>query len=115
MGSHSLKLGLAGLFMTMFAVAAAAEDNLVKIITPADGAVLKTKQTYPLQFEVAASTKANHVHLYVDGDETGMSHTLKGKFTLGPLKPGERTICVRPVNHAHTPLGAESCIKVTVQ
>lgn len=116
MGSIALRLSLAGLLLSnIFVFAAAAEDNLVKIFTPAEGAVLKAKQTYPLQYEVMASTKANHVHLYIDGDEIGMSHTLKGKFTLGPLKPGDRKVCVKPVNHAHVPIGAESCITVTVR
>jgi hypothetical protein len=116
MGSIALRLSLGSLLLSSaFMFTAAAEDNLVKIIAPADGAALKAKQTYPLQFEVMASTKADHVHLFVDGDETGMSHTLKGKFTLGPLKPGEHKVCVKPVNHAHAPIGAEACITVTVQ
>jgi hypothetical protein len=116
MGSLALRLSLGSLLLfNVFAFAASAEDNLVTIITPADGTVLKAKQTYSLQYEVKPITKADHVHLYVDGDETGMSHTLKGKFTLGPLKTGERKVCVKPVNHAHTPIGAESCITVTVQ
>ncbi|SFK69240.1 hypothetical protein [Methylocapsa palsarum] len=113
--NRSLGLGLVGFFLSIFVVPATAQEALVKILSPADGAALQAKHTYPLQYEVAPSTKADHVHLYVDGDETSMSHTLKGKFTLGPLKPGDRKICVRPVNHAHTPIGAESCINVTVQ
>jgi len=36
-------------------------------------------------------------------------------FKLGPLKAGGRKICVSPVNKNHTPIGAQTCITVTVQ
>ena len=68
-----------------------------------------------LEYEVQASAKVEHVHLFVDGDEVGMVHKLKGSFELGPLKAGERKVCVSPVNKNHTPIGAQACITVTVQ
>jgi hypothetical protein len=68
-----------------------------------------------LEYEVQASAKVEHVHLFVDGDEVGMVHKLKGSFELGPLKAGERKVCVSPVNKNHTPIGAQVCITVTVQ
>jgi len=55
------------------------------------------------------------VHLFVDGDEAAMAHKLKGSFKLGPLKEGNRKVCVSPVNKNHTPIGAQACINVTVQ
>ena len=73
------------------------------------------KTTYKLEYEVQASVKADHVHLYVDGDEVGMVHKLKGSFKLGPMKAGDRKVCVSPVNKNHTPIGAQACIPVTVQ
>ena len=60
------------------------------------------------------SAKADHVHLLVDGDEAAMAHKLKGSFKLGPLKEGNRKVCVNPVNKNHTPIGAQACINVTV-
>ncbi|MGA7385673.1 MAG: hypothetical protein WBW81_13575 [Methylocella sp.] len=50
------------------------------------------------RYEVKPSAKVDHVHLFVDGDEAAMMHKLKGSFKLGPLKPGERKVCVSPVN-----------------
>jgi len=99
----------------LFVLPAMAEDSLVTILAPADGAKLETKQTYKLDYEVQPSVKADHVHLFVDGDEVGMVHKLKGSFKLGPLKAGERKVCVSPVNKNHTPIGAQACITVTVQ
>ncbi|MGA3339598.1 MAG: hypothetical protein ABSD11_03090 [Methylocella sp.] len=99
----------------LFILPAAAEDSLVTILAPADGAKLEAKKTYPLDYEVQASVKADHVHLFVDGDEVGMVHKLKGSFKLGPLKVGDRKVCVSPVNKNHTPIGAQACIHVTVQ
>ncbi len=70
------------------------------IISPSDGATLVAKRVSKLEYEVKPVVKADHVHLDVDGDEVGMSHTLKGKFTLGPLKAGTHKVCVRPVSKA---------------
>ena len=92
-----------------------AEDTLATILSPADGPKLEAKHTYKLDYEVQASAKVEHVHLFVDGDEVGMVHKLKGSFELGPLKAGERKVCVSPVNKNHTPIGAQACITVTVQ
>ena len=76
---------------------AAAEDRLATILSPADGAKLEAKHTYKLEYEVNRSAKADHVHIYVDGDETGMAHKLKGSFKLGPLKRGARCASVRSI------------------
>ncbi len=115
MTRKALGLGMGLLMSPFFILTAAAEDNLVTIISPADGATLAAKHASKLEYEVKPVVKADHVHLYVDGDEAGMSHTLKGKFTLGALKAGTHKICVRPVSKAHAPIGAESCISVTAQ
>jgi hypothetical protein len=94
---------------------AAAEENLVTILLPADGAKLAASQPYTLEFEVKPAAKAEHVHLLVDGEETAVSHKLKGSFTLGPLNPGDRKICISPVNKNHTAIAGQTCINVTVQ
>jgi hypothetical protein len=94
---------------------AAAEESYATILSPADGAKLDAKGTYTLEYEVKEAPKVSHVHLFVDGDEVGMAHKLKGSFQLGPLKPGNRKVCVSPVNKAHTPIGAQTCINVTVK
>jgi hypothetical protein len=109
-------LVVAGLLALCFHVLpAAAEENPVTILSPADGAKLEAARTYTLEYEVKPVAKAEHVHMFVDGDQTGMARKLKGSFTLGPLKPGARKICVSPVNKAHTPIAAQNCINVMVQ
>ncbi len=123
--SNKASIACAGAFIAAAALAstgpalyvqpAMAEDSLVTILAPADGAKLETKKTYKLEYEVTPSAKVDHVHLFVDGDEVGMVHKLKGSFKLGPLKAGDRKVCVSPVNKNHTPIGAQACIHVTVQ
>jgi hypothetical protein len=105
-----------GLMATqLFIFPAAAEDNLVTILAPADGAKLKAEQVYTLEYEVKPEAKAEHVHLYVDGDEAAVGHKLKGSFPLGQLKAGDRKICITPVNKNHTRTAAQTCITVMVQ
>lgn len=94
---------------------AAAEDSYATILSPANGAKLEPKHSYKVEYEVKPVEKVNHVHLFVDGDEVGMAHKLKGSFQLGPLKPGDHKVCVSPVNKNHTPIGAQACITVAVQ
>jgi hypothetical protein len=105
-----------GLLALCFSVLpAAAEENSVTILSPADGAILEAARTYTLEYEVKPVDRAEHVHMFVDGDQIEIAHKLKGSFTLGPLKPGARKVCVSPVNKNHTPIAAQTCINVTVQ
>ena len=94
---------------------ASAEENPVTIHSPADGEKLEAGHTYKLEYEVKAVAKADHVHLFIDGEEIATGHKLKGSFTLGPLKTGSRKVCISPVNKNHTPMAAQACINVTVQ
>jgi hypothetical protein len=114
-GAFAVVATLAGIGPALYVLPAAAEDSFATILSPADGAKLEAKHTYKLEYEVKPVAKADHVHIYVDGDETGMAHKLKGSFKLGPLKSGDRKVCVSPVNKNHTPIGAQACINVTVQ
>jgi hypothetical protein len=111
--TQGLCIGFVATYLCVLPVMA--EDSPTTILSPADGAKLEAKHTYKLEYEVKPVAKADHVHLFVDGDEAAMAHKLKGSFTLGPLKPGNRKVCVSPVNKNHTPIGAQTCINVTVQ
>jgi hypothetical protein len=111
----STKPYIAMLIALFYVLPATAEENLVTIHSPTDGAKLEAGHTYKLEYEVKAVAKADHVHLFVDGDEVAIGHKLKGSFTLGPLKAGSRKVCISPVNKNHTPMAVQACINVTVQ
>jgi hypothetical protein len=114
--AHQAQRVCIGLLATQFFILpAAAEDNLATILSPAHGAKLKAEQVYTLEYDVKPESKAEHVHLYIDGDEAAIGHKLKGDFPLGPLKPGDRKICISPVNKNHTQIAAQTCITVMVQ
>ena len=106
---------IAMLMALFYLLPASAEENLVTIHSPADGENLEAGQTYKLQYEVKAAAKADHVHLFVDGDEVAIAHKLKGSFTLGPLKTGPRKVCISPVNKNHTAVAGQACVNVIVQ
>jgi hypothetical protein len=114
--SRQLQRACIGLLaIQLFTFSAASEGNFLTILSPADGAKLKAGQAYSLEYEVMPEAKAEHVHLYIDGDETAIGHKLKGDFPFGPLKPGDHKICINPVNKNHTRTAAQTCITVTVQ
>ena len=58
--------------------------------------------------------KADHVHVFVDGDKVGQLRTLKGSYEVDKLTIGKHWLCVRVVDKAETPVGLEKCVEVTV-
>ena len=91
-----------------------AENASAKITFPADGARLDAMAQNKVTYEVIPGPKGDHVHLYVDNKEAAILRQLKGSYVLETLAPGKHEICVKVVNKAHTPIGVEQCIKVTV-
>jgi hypothetical protein len=91
-----------------------ATEAYVNITSPADGAKLDALEVTKLAYEVRPGPRGDHVHVYVDGKEAGIVRQLKGSYTLEPLAPGPRSLCIKVVNRAHVPIGVEQCIKVTV-
>jgi len=97
------------------ASAALAAEPHVRIGSPADGATLDAMEQNRLAYEVEPGPRGDHVHVYVDGEEVGILRQLKGSYTLETLAPGERELCVKVVNKAHTPIGVQDCVKVRVE
>ncbi|HEX9802615.1 MAG TPA: hypothetical protein VGB35_05115 [Gammaproteobacteria bacterium] len=94
---------------------AMAAEPSVNIYSPADGTTLDVMEQNRVEYEVVPGPHGEHVHFYVDGEETAILRQLKGSHTLGTLAPGERELCIKVVNRNHTPIGVERCISVTVQ
>lgn len=105
------------LFLTLACLpfAASAADASVTIESPADGARIDAMAQTRLAYRVEPGPQGDHTHLYVDGKETAILRSLTGSHTLATLAPGSHDICIKVVNKAHTPIGVEKCIRVTVQ
>lgn len=104
------------LFLVLAGPCAWARGAEVRILAPAPGATLTAKGANTLSYEAeTGSDKGSHVHVYIDGQEIGSLHRLKGDYTLKGLVPGGREICVGIANKAHVPTGVGSCIEVTVE
>jgi hypothetical protein len=93
--------------------AEAPSAGTVNISSPVDGAKLPGSSA-KIVFDVTAAPKAEHVHVYVDGDEVGRLHELKGSYSVDKLAVGKHWLCIRVVDKGHTPIGAEKCVGVTV-
>ena len=91
---------------------AQAEDNPVAISSPADGSKVALTGI-KLVYDVTPTPKAEHVHIYVDGEQASQQHQLKGSYTIDKLNAGKHTLCVRVVDKGHTPIGQEGCVRVT--
>lgn len=91
-----------------------AQEGSVKITSPAEGSRLDAMAQNKVVYEATPGPTGDHVHLYVDNKEAAILRQLKGSYTLASLSPGPHDICVKVVNKAHTPIGLEQCVKVSV-
>lgn len=91
-----------------------ARSESVRIHAPAAGALLDGETRHALEYEIKPGAGSHHVHLYVDDIEVAILRRLKGSHLL-ELKRGPHEICVKAVNAKHVPIGAESCIHVSVR
>ena len=91
--------------------AAQADDAAVAISSPADGSKVGLTGI-KLVYDVTPTPKAEHVHIYVDGEQASQQHQLKGSYTIDKLTAGKHTLCVRVVDKGHTPIGLEHCVQV---
>lgn len=117
-------VALAVVTLGLTSLACAAADNSMKkaeepsagtvsISSPVDGAKLPGSSA-KIVFDITAAPKGEHVHVYVDGDEVGRLHELKGSYTVDKLAVGKHWLCIRVVDKGHTPIGAEKCVSVIV-
>lgn len=86
----------------------------VEITAPKEGATLDAMAENRVVYKVDPGPKGDHVHVYVDDKEVGIVRQLQGGYALGALESGNRNICIKVVNKAHTPIGIEECVRVTV-
>lgn len=99
-----------------------ANDRAVTISSPADkskipGGGTSTKIVFDVVPAVAAAAvpaapKADHVHVFVDGERVAQLHELKGSYAVDKLIPGKHWLCIRVVDRAETPVGLEKCVEV---
>ncbi len=87
----------------------------IKILSPANGAQIPAGVPVVLSYDVTLAPNGNHIHIYVDKHMAGLSHELKGTFSLGTLAPGTHNICIKEATVAHVLIGVNRCIVVTVK
>jgi hypothetical protein len=100
-------------FSCSIPVALAAEGS-VAISSPQEGAKFSPKTDIELVYDIALGDKGDHTHLYIDDKEILTLRNLKGSHALGTLPAGNHDICIKVVNKAHTPIGPQKCVSVTV-
>jgi hypothetical protein len=108
----TLRLALIASLLLAIPLALRAEQASITIVSPKDGATLDADETYPLEYEVVPGPGGDHFHVWVDGERGPGVHSLKGKYDLPKLTPGEHTITIKVVDKGHVPTGPEKTIKV---
>lgn len=113
MGRKGLPISyhIAGICFAMWASQAMADPDL-KILSPVDGAVIKSGQSIDVVYDINPHRGGDHSHIYIDQKEVGILRKKKATFPLNVLPSGEHSLCLKVVNRAHAPIGQETCIKV---
>ncbi len=93
----------------------ASGEKYIKILAPANGTQLSADTPVVLSYDATLAPHGNHIHVYVDNRMAGLSHELKGNFTIGTLAPGIHAICIKEATAAHVLIGVNRCIMVTVK
>ena len=65
-----------------------------------------------LVYDVAPGTKGDHIHIYVDGEQTALLRQFKGTYTVDKLTAGKHWLCIRVIDKGNTPVGLEKCVGV---
>ena len=94
-------------------IAARPGDASIKIVSPAENALVSTDEEYALSYEVSWGAGGNHFHVWVDGQRGPGVYSSKGSYVLPRLNPGEHVITLKLVDTGHRPTGVEKTIKVT--
>ena len=90
-------------------------DVKAKIITPADGAILKAmNKKNKLKYEITGSD-GYHGRLYIDGKKSEFLAKPVGTEKLAELPAGNYELCVKALNKSHLEVGVPDCVKVSVQ
>jgi hypothetical protein len=87
----------------------------IKILSPANGSRINARTPVVISYDVTLAPGGNHIHFYVDNHFKGLTHELKGSFSLGTMAPGIHTICIKEATVAHVLIGVNRCITVTVK
>lgn len=106
---------LASLLLMLLWGQAFAADGSITISSPANGAMVSTKDKVAVTYVATLGSTGDHLHLYVDGKRVDVLRPIKGTTELAPLPAGKHHICLTVNTSSHAPTGVETCVDVTAQ
>jgi hypothetical protein len=103
------------LLLSSILVPAFAGDGSIAISSPANGAMVNTKDKVPVTYAAVLGSTGDHLHLYVDGKRVDVLHQAKGTADLDALAAGKHHVCLTVNTNSHAPTGVETCVDITSQ
>ncbi len=105
----SALIGLSSLGSGVTGWAAGDESTRLTIVSPTQGSVIKG-DFVKVRYRVSKSSKATHIHCYVDGEyQRAFTGVVKG------LPRGSHEIKLVAASHNHDELGAEASVTIEVE
>jgi hypothetical protein len=100
-----------GLLLVIAPSIALGQQASLKIVTPKDGEPVSNNITLKWEFKKAGN--ADHVHLYLDGDNQGPRYGTSAE--LKGLSSGSHTVRIIAATKSHQEIGPETTVNVTVK
>lgn len=100
-----------GLLLVAALPIALGQQASLKIVTPKDGEPVSNNITLKWEFKKAGN--ADHVHLYLDGDNQGPRYGTSAE--LKGLSSGSHTVRIIAATKSHQEIGPETTVNVAVK
>lgn len=103
-------IGLGLLLVAALPIALGQQASL-KVLSPKEGATVA--QSIALKWEFKKAGNADHIHLYLDGNNQGTQYGTSAE--LKGLSSGSHTVRIIAATKSHQEIGPEATVEVTVK
>lgn len=87
----------------------------IKILQPADGAVVSISAPVTIKWRAVWGPDGNHLHVYLDERRMDVVREPEGSDDIRILLPGKHQICLAIETRWHFPTGVRQCVEVTAK
>jgi hypothetical protein len=89
-------------------------ESKIDIIAPAEGAILYTKNSNALVYNVTLAGDDDHILVYLDDQKLQKLRQMQGSYTFEKLPLGDHVFCIKIAYKDHTLTGLQRCVKVKI-
>lgn len=109
---RNLSGGLLAFALVSSASCAWANESIIEIIAPKDGAEVKIDLPVVLEYKVVLAGKGDRILISLDGQKVILLRRTQGTFNLDKVPLGAHDICIDVVDKKRNPTGDQQCVQI---